>query len=515
MIQKFLSKYGLASHLAVLAALPLALTPFLTAAALGSVVFWLIALAAVWLFAEPSVRLGEHLSDARVRVRHEMVRDPLFWLMALVFVFTLVRFCNTGIDLFYDAERSAWIVQKPKWSLLPGAVEGAGLLPFAFASAALTVVMGLRHGIGRKARTEFGIVGSLLAGLAGIALVGCAVAGVGNVSAWMVSGMEEEPFWASSFGVWLVLGVVCGAIAEVSKWGAARLPLAISVAGNVVALFFFAQPIVAVAWIFLATVVAAYSLLYLSRIVSMGAVARVFTLLIIGVALPIFAVMTFMSMDVRELKSRRLTPAFALESSESDAAAERVRLATKSAIDGRKKADKLREEFREKGALRKIALNRIARRMWSEHPWSGVGVGAFALHAPFLAEKEEWHVLPPKPQFSPNGFWTHLAERGVLGCSLLLLVLGGLLYTWGARLVAAFFFLRGRDDADIFPFAVPPLAWVGPVCVALFVAEATYAPVFLNASFILIVTVPLALSAATFPKPKKTGRVVASTAQET
>lgn len=514
MIQKFLSKYGLASHLAILAALPLALTPFLTAATLGSVVFWLMAFVAVWYFTEPSVRLGEHLSEARFRVRYEMMRDPLFWLMVFALLFALVRFLNTGIEVFYDAERTTWIVRDPKWSILPASVEGQGLLPFAFASAALLVLMGLRHGIGRKARTEFGIVGSFVAGLGGIASVACAVSGVGDFPVWMVSGMEEVPFWASSFGVWLVLGVVCGVLAEASKWGAARLPLAVAVAGNVAALFYFAQPLVAAVWLMLAIVVSIFALIYLSRAGSMGSVARIFTILVVGLALAVFSVMTFMSQEVRQLKSRRILPANVLDSRASDLAAEKARLTTKSAIDGRKKAEKVREEYRERGRRCKTALNRIARRMWSEHPWSGVGLGAFSLHTPFLAEKEEWRVLPPKPEFSPNGFWTHLAERGLLGCTLLVLILGLLLYTWGASLVGAFLYLRHRDDADIFPFAVAPLAWVGPLCVALFFAEGAFAPVFLDASFILVATVPLALSAATFPKPKKTERPTRSAAPE-
>ena len=146
MLQKFLSKYGLATHLALLAAVPLALTPFLDAARLASVVFWLSGLAALWLLTEPSIRAGEHLSSARRRVRGALVRDPLFWLLLLVVLFALVRACNTGIALRYDSEQAAWLVGEAKLGGGPASVGLTGLLSFATALAVWVVVLGIRHG---------------------------------------------------------------------------------------------------------------------------------------------------------------------------------------------------------------------------------------------------------------------------------------------------------------------------------------------------------------------------------
>ena len=78
MIPRFFSKYGLAVHLALLAALPLALTPFLTTATtLASVILWLSVLGAVWFFTQPDLRRGEHISSSRVRLRHELMLDPV------------------------------------------------------------------------------------------------------------------------------------------------------------------------------------------------------------------------------------------------------------------------------------------------------------------------------------------------------------------------------------------------------------------------------------------------------
>ena len=467
MIQKFLSKYGLASHLALLAALPLALTPFLSAATLASVVLWLTAFAAVWLFVEPSVRVGEHLSLARARVRAELLRDPVFWFLLLLVAVALVRLLNGGIELFYDAEQSNWLVKQPKWPVLPASAGDSGRLPFAVALAGLVVLCGIRHGIGLMARAAFGVTGALFSGLGGFAAACCAGAGMKAFEPWMTAGFADSPFWASCFGVWLVVGVVSGVQAESRRWGAARLPFSLGVAGNTAALLFFAPPLLAVAWLVLAMGMMVFSLFYLNRSGSAGAVARSFALALFGLVLPVLLVMTLMPDSVRALKLSSLSPALALG-----------------------------EGYREAAD----ALSRISKAMWMEHPWTGTGLGAFGLHAQFLAEKADWAVIPMLPRHATNGYWTFLAERGIVGCALLAVLLGMLLATWGMRLFGAFLYLRRKDDADIFPFAVPPVAWIAPFCLLLLAAEPVFSPVCTEPNVLFALVIPLALSAAAFPK---------------
>lgn len=470
MIQKFLSKYGLATHLALLAALPLALSPFLAAATLASVVFWLTALAAVWLFTEPSVRAGEHLSLARARVRHDIFLDPVFWFMALAVVFAGVRWMNGGIALFYDAEQASWMVKASEWTMLPSSAGDAAHLPFALSLALLVLLCGLRHGIGLMARVDFGVVGALVAGLGGVFAAVCAGCGMPGFSDWMSAGFADVPFWPSLFAVWLVIGVASGIQAESRHWKAARLPFALGIAGNTAALLFFAPPLVAVGWLALVALLLVFSLFYLGRAGSTGAVARSLSLAVFGFALPVFMVMLLMPESVRELKVAGLTPSLALGESYQDMAA---------------------------------ALSRISRAMWVEHPWTGAGLGSFGLHAQFLAEKAEWAVIPTQPQFATNGYWTILAERGIVGCSLLVVLLGMLLFTWGARLAGSFMYLRHKDDADIFPFAVPPIAWAAPFCLVLLGAEAVFVPISVEPCLLFALALPLALSSAAFPKAKK------------
>lgn len=470
MLQKFLSKYGLAVHLALLAAAPLALMPFLDAASLASVVFWLSGLAAIWLLVEPSIRAGEHLSLARRRVRVEMVRDPFFWFLAVVVAYAFVRWLNSGIALRYDPEQVVWLVGKSKLGGGPASAGDAGLLPFAVCVALCVLAMGLRHGIGLMARVVFGLSGTLFAGLGGGCAVGLACAGVKPFSTWLTAGFSDVPFWPSAFGVWLVIGLVSGVQAEARKWNVSRLPCLLGIAGCVSVLVFFAPPILAVTWILFSVLALSVSLVYLGRVNSVGAVARNLSLALFGFAVPVFLMMMFAPDEVRSVKVAALDPDVFFS-----------------------------EAYRQASEV----LAKIGHRIWVAHPWFGVGIGAFGLHLPFLVEKADWALIPAQPAFANSGYWTILVERGIVGCMLPVVGLGMLVVGYFVRLVGAFSYLRRQDDVDIFPFAVPPIAWFAPLTALLLAVEAFFAPVFQNETLPLTVLAALSLSASAFPKAKK------------
>lgn len=470
MLQKFLSKYGLAAHLALLAAAPLALTPFLAATGLASVIFWLSGLVAIWLFTEPSVRVGEHLSLARQRVRRAMLKDPFFWFLLVVVVFALFRMVNSGIALRYDPEQGAWLVGASRFGGGPASADETGCLPFAASIALVVLAMGLRHGIGLMARVVFGLSGALFAGIGGGVAVGFACAGVKPFAGWISSGLSDPPFWASAFGVWLIIGLVCGVQAEARRWNAARLPCVLGIGGNVAAIVFFAPTVVAALWLLFSLVTLGVSLIYLGRANSIGAVARSLSLAIFGFAVPVFLMMMFVPDTMRALKVAALNPEIAFS-----------------------------ENYRQAGAV----LSRISRQIWVGNPWFGVGVGTFGIHVPFLAEKADWLLIPAQAKYAINGYWTLLAERGIIGCTLPVAGLGMLVVTYFMRLFSSFSYLRHQDDADIFPFAVPPVAWFAPLSVVLLAVEAVASPILQNETLFLTVLAALALAAAAFPKAKK------------
>ena len=195
-------------------------------------------------------------------------------------------------------------------------------------------------------------------------------------------------------------------------------------------------------------------------------------------------------------------------------------------------------------------LSDIAKSVWKKHPWYGAGTGAFRLHAPFIATKEElksfqrhkddwrtllisqqmkdaskrarekgrdavsdfdWMAVRPynrNPVCAFNSYWTLLAERGLLGVVLIVLGLGVLAFSYVARLVQACLYLRTQDDADVFVFACPPIVWATPFAVALLLVLALYEPILEIAPMLLVCAVPLAVAAASFPK-KPTPRPLA------
>ena len=85
-MQKFISKYALAAHLALLAVAPLFLSPLVGEGTVATVLLWLSPLAAAWVLLEPSRRADEMLHDARVRVASLIASDPLFWFLLLAVV---------------------------------------------------------------------------------------------------------------------------------------------------------------------------------------------------------------------------------------------------------------------------------------------------------------------------------------------------------------------------------------------------------------------------------------------
>lgn len=468
MIQKFLSKYGLSVHLAVLAAVPLALTPFLTAATLGSVILWLSAFAAVWLCTEPSLRRGEHISTSRVRLRHEIVLDPFFWFFVVVIAYAFVRWLNAGIVVGYDAEHSAWLVRDPVWPGFPASTKECGFLPFCVALATGIVVIGLRNAIGPSARIAFGVVGAFLAGLGGLAAGACACSQVSSFLEATKVGFGQAPFWASSFGLWLVIGLSSAATAEARRWPYARFPFIFGVAGNVTALVFFAPPLVAVAWLAVALAAFVFSLAAIRK-ESMGSVTRCAVLAVFGAAIPVFMIMTFMPKTFIAMKMANVNPALAFPEAYKNLAA---------------------------------ALTRISQKMWIAHPWFGVGEGAFVLHVPFLAEKADWAVLPLKPEFAQNGYLMILAERGIAGALVIVLGLGFQITSYVVRLIGGIHFHKQLDEGGSFLFSVPSLAWTLPLTIPVLLGEAWLSPVLDSATFILTAAVPLALAASSFPRER-------------
>ena len=215
------------------------------------------------------------------------------------------------------------------------------------------------------------------------------------------------------------------------------------------------------------------------------------------------------------------------------------------------------EEYRKLSPM----LSDMAKSVWKKHLWYGAGTGAFRLHVPFIATKEQLAAFrPPKsddwrtllitqqmkknalkhaheakskskssdefdwksvrpynrnPVRAFNSYWTLLAERGLLGVTLALFGLGVLVFSYFFRLAKAVTFLRTQDDADIVVFACPPIVWIAPCALLLLAVLAFYEPILDVAPMLFVFAVPLAVSAASFPKkPAKTVRAAKTSEKE-
>ena len=468
MILKIISKYGLAAHLGFLAASPVAFAPFLDAAALGRLVLWLSLFVVVWMLFDPSLRMGEHSADARKRVAMELVRDPFLWFFVLAISFALVRWLNSGIALSYDAEQSAWLVQGAEASALPASAGQSGFLPMVAAVGLGVFVLGVRHAIGMYARLFCGLTAVVCTGLGGLVAAGGYCLGYfPSLSKAAVAGIAQSPFVGAAFGFFLVLSVVCGMEAERRKWPAARLAYVLAVSGNASALFFFSPPIETVAFLAVTLLLGTYSAVYCARVGTLGGFARTVMFTILGLAVPVLLVLGLSSQELQQAKLQGFNPELI---------------------------------FPVEYASLNEAWARIAKGAWLGHPWCGTGVGALGLHVPFLATKADWALLPARPDHALSGYWTLLAERGIVGCSLLAIGLGLLIWFWIARLVEAIASLRGNDDAEKLPFACPPVVWAAPFFLALSAIVLFFSHAFASISIVFAFVAPLALSAASFPR---------------
>ena len=482
MFQKLITKYGLATHLALLASLPCALFPFLSARATGITILWLSALAGVWLLVEPSILKGEHLSSARARVRRDIVRDPIFWFFLLAVSFSVVRWLNGGVEMHYDAEQATWVVAKPAIEFLPSSAGDAGFVPFAVVVGVAVLSLGLLHGLGLLARISFGVTTGFLYGVFGLTCAGLTCFGFEHFAQLAQMGflprppVAPAPFAGTPFGLALALSLVAGLQAEGRKWSAARPFFCVSVAGNLAGLIFFSPPILAIGHLVVIGLFLSFAFVHLSRSGSLGGVAYCLTMIVFGSALAVCLLFALAPESVIKAKTEGVNLAVAFS-----------------------------DTYQQVSTL----LKGLSRSMWNQSPWRGVGVGAFNIQAQFLAEKADWEFLSPNLASALSGYWTVLAERGILGCILLVSMGCLFMFSWIRNLVRAVAFVHTRDDADIFVFACAPIVWVAPIALAVFCAEAFFSPVFSCSVTLFAVVAIVGLSAASFPRAPQP-RVAAS-----
>ena len=401
-MQKLIAKYGLAAHLALLAVAPLFLFPFCDASSIAWALIWLTLPAAIWVVLGPSVRTDEHLHDARRRVAEVIFRDPLFWASLAMVAFTGIRALNTGIEVCYNAETSAWRVSGPLFPILPGVVGAAGDLPFAASLACMVLMQGCLHSLGRSARMAFLLLSSFLSGLAACVALFAFHQGVPGAMRLLPAA---DGLLCSYVGLALGLHLIGGLISLSSvvelRWKKSFPLLFAAVGGNAAGLFVFAPPYLSVALAAAGALVLAYATVF-SCIVSKGTS---------GLKLLVFG---GISLSVGGLLVVAVLPSAVLDG----------RLA---AIAGLDLFPERYWEFRQ-------TLSSVAFKSWLSHIWAGTGVASFPLDFRFAAQAGDWEVLPRGATMVPNGWWLLLTECGIVGTVFFILPYGFLLLAYVRRM---------------------------------------------------------------------------------
>jgi len=457
-VQKFISKYALAAHLALLAVAPLFLSPLVGEGTVATVLLWLSPLAAVWVLLEPSRRADEMLHDARVRVASLIASDPLFWFLLLAVVLAGVRALNDGVKMAYDAETFKWFLREPPLVFLPGAVPGAGRLPFAATVALTVVVLGCRHALGKSARVAFVFSCTVFAGAA--ALTAMALCAFGHPGARAAVAMTVTPqnasFAGTAFGLHFLGGLAGLVGAYENKWGSRIFFYSLALGAVAAGLYFFAPVPVILLYLAAALVLLAVSLVYIAVVRGRNMAFKCVASLVLAALVPTLAAFAFAPAGLNEDRLAILGDGWTF--------------------------------FPDGFAAARDILSAIAAQTFRDHPWIGTGLGSFPLDIKFGAAAADWRVLAPGQASALNGWWQLTAERGIVGALLFAGALGFLAATFFRRLAACF----GRR------FFVP-LCVLGPVALLAAAAEAFFDISFLRADALLALAAFAALAGRALP----------------
>lgn len=453
-MQKLISKYALAAHLAILAVAP----QFFS---LGAVLC-LSALALCWLFFEPS-RLGEEsLYAARKRVASAIISDPVFWLTTSIFVFRAISYFNTGVAMSYDAESGNWALSQPLLPYLPASASNCASAELSAGAALVVVLQGCRNAMGRMARGAFMILFSAFSGVG--ALVYCILC---SSHSQMALTLAACSFSNPQFlGVYHAMGLFC-AIAAFSNvlrygWYSSILFIIFGVSCNAAALFVFAPESVIFVFASACSALILYTIVwhYIVENPAQGLMAFIGTVFFLALA----AVLVVIALPDTFI-STKLAPFLGEEKF-------------------------LPENFH--ALYAKLSDASLA--IWKKCPWLGSGLGTFPDAMKFVSSPEFWEIVPAN-QLSPTSLhWKVLAERGAIGAFLIVSLLSLMLFTFLKRWVGAI---------KTFP---QPSAMAGLFLLVAAAVDSLYGVSMLSAGTTVAFLSMLAISASSFSKVKNNVR---------
>lgn len=449
-MQKIITKYGLAAHLALLAVAPLILSP--------SFVLWLSLIGLVWLLMQPSQIGREYLHSARRRVAKAIVGDPFFWFLLGVVVYAAIRCANGGLGLSYDAEKAVWSLSTAACPILPAAADGCGFNEFAASVAMVVVVQGCRHALGKNARGGFLYASSLISGAIAVIIAVSFACGSDWASRMVDITLAHPQFLGAIFAAYLIAGTVALAFVIENAWYRAMPMMFFSIGGNLLGLFIFALPGTQIVFVAAWMIIFLYVFSFLLKNVPGASELKLIMMTVVSFGA---AALVAVAVLPEKIMTERIDPW--------------VELAF------------VPEGFWEM----RNALSNVSLKTWLDNSWLGTGLGTLVHDIKFYATESDWQVLWQNHSMALNGYWQLLAERGIIGAAVFAVALIFICWTYFRRLV--------HGILAQFPH---PACWLGPIVVIAFAVEGYAFCSFLHPAALIVIVSCMAISANSFPKEK-------------
>ena len=458
-MQKFVSKYGTAAHLALLTVAPLFLLPYFSILEVGHVLVWLSVVSLFWVFLGPSRRAGETTIDSRYRVLDGVIRDPLFWFSVVVAFAAWMQWINSGIRIAYDAEAQTWSILRPMFENLPGSAGDSGYLPMAAALSLVVIFIGIRHSLGRNARMAFIVMASILSGAAAIIAILAFHFGAEGPNHLILCEYLVPDFIGTTFGLFFIGSLVALFGAVEFSWVRSELLLVIALSANALGLVAFAPAPTVLVFLAAFILVTLISFILTRRLMSgSGSLRCAFAILLAMVSIVFFAITAAKSsaLGMRVQWTLNLFPF-------------------------------PEDFFKVRGALSKLAFA-----IWKSSPWDGTGLGSFPLDLRFYADVADWKLIDPAQKAVLSAWWQLLVERGITGAVVYAVGFGFLFWTYIYRMIKSF----NRTPWH-------PLHVLGPFAFLSMVAISFVDCSLLRADVLMVLGSFLALSAADIPSPQR------------
>ncbi len=442
----------------MLAVTPLFLFPFCSESEIAGVILWLSALACLWLLMEPSRRAGEMLHESRTRVFGAVLRDPLFWVFAVLSVFAAFRALNGDVASVWDASIGKNVLKGQACSVWPCHAAGTGWLQFAAVVAALVAVSAVRSALGKSARIFFATAAGVLAAISAMVTSIACLAGNGAAAA-MTSFSAIQP--GNVYGLYFLASIVAAAGMLECRWNGALLIFSFSIGAAGTGLFLFSTPLMLMVDLALGLLLFIGSATYLSFTKKGADVFKYVVTVALAAAVPIIALTFFADPETVRLHAAAFGEFVSFP----------------------------QNLFPEGFFERRAELSSASLGIWRQNLWIGSGLGAFP-EAMVAAGKAAAGEAPVAPF---NGWWQILAERGVIGLVAILLPLGFMTFTLVRRIAGSI----GRK-------AFLPLAALGAAVIVAVAAESFFGCNLSRPETLLAAGAFYALAASSFPERTKT-----------